>query len=119
MQFFATPLTVAHQAPLPMGFCRQEYQSRLSFPSPRNLPDPEIELMSPALAGGFFLPLRHQGSPKVAYTAYELPFNVWFYILRLHCFILPIFLSFEIIFVIYSPFSCLVENLEKKQAIFY
>ena len=44
-------------ARLLMGFSRQEYWSRLPFPSPGNLPDPGIEpasLMSPALAGGFF-----------------------------------------------------------------
>ena len=50
--------TVAHQAPLSMGFFRQEYWSGLPFPSPRDLPDPGIELasvISPALAGGLIL----------------------------------------------------------------
>ena len=61
---FATPWTVARQAPLLMGFPRQEYRSRLPFPSPGDLPDPGIEPASPALAGGFFLPLSHQGSPS-------------------------------------------------------
>ena len=51
---FETPGTVACQAPLSMGFPRQEYCSGLLFPSPGNLPDPRIELMSPALAGRFF-----------------------------------------------------------------
>ena len=37
-----------------MGFPRQEYWSGLPFPSPGDLPDPGIEPMSPALAGGFF-----------------------------------------------------------------
>ena len=49
--------TVALQAPLSMGFCRQEYWRGLLFPPPVNLPNPGIEppsLMSPALAGGFF-----------------------------------------------------------------
>ena len=45
----ATPWTVAHQAPPFMGFSRQEYWSRLPFPSPRDLPDPGIEPGSPAL----------------------------------------------------------------------
>ena len=36
----ATPWTTAHQAPLSMGFSRQEYWSGLPFPSPRDLPDP-------------------------------------------------------------------------------
>ena len=40
---------VAHQAPLSMGFSRQEYWSGLPFPSPRDLPDPGIEPRSPAL----------------------------------------------------------------------
>ena len=44
-----TPWTVAHQAPLSMGFPRQEYWSGLPFPSPKNLPHPEIEPASPAL----------------------------------------------------------------------
>ena len=57
VQFFATLRTVAHQPPLSMGFCRQEYWSGLSRPPPGDLPDPEIRprsLVSPALAGGFF-----------------------------------------------------------------
>ena len=44
----ATPWTVAHQAPLSMGFSRQEYWSGLPFPSPGDLPNPGIELGSPA-----------------------------------------------------------------------
>ena len=46
--------TVAHQAPLSMGFPRQEYWSGLSCPSPGDLPSPRMELMSPVLAGRFF-----------------------------------------------------------------
>ena len=49
------PWTVARQAPLSMGLPREEYWSGLPFPTPAQLPDPEIEpksLMSPALAGG-------------------------------------------------------------------
>ena len=49
--------TVAHQAPLSMGFSRQEYWSGLPCPPPRDLPDPRIELAyftTPALAGRFF-----------------------------------------------------------------
>ena len=42
-----TPWTVAYQAPLSMGFFRQEYLSGLPFNSPQDLPDPEIEFMSP------------------------------------------------------------------------
>ena len=53
----ATPWTVVCQAPLSMGFSRQEYWSGLPFPSPGDLPDPGTEPASsafPALAGGFF-----------------------------------------------------------------
>ena len=50
-----TPWTVACQIPLPVGFPRQEHQIGLLFPSPGYLPDPGIELMSPALAGRFFI----------------------------------------------------------------
>ena len=45
---------MAHQAPLFMGFPRQEYGSELLFPSPGDLPDPGIEPAPPALAGRFF-----------------------------------------------------------------
>ena len=48
------PWTVVHQAPLSMGFFRQKYWSGLPFPSPRELPNPRIEHVSPALAGRFF-----------------------------------------------------------------
>ena len=49
IRVFATPWTVAYQAPLSMGFSRQEYWSGLPFPSPEDLPDPEIEPGPPAL----------------------------------------------------------------------
>ena len=51
---FATSWTGAHQAPLSMGFTRQEYWSGLPFSSPEDLPDPWNEPMSPALADGLF-----------------------------------------------------------------
>ena len=49
VQLFATSLTVAHQVPLSTEFPRQEYWSRLSFPSPEDLPHPGIEPTSAAL----------------------------------------------------------------------
>ena len=49
-----TPWTVAHQAPLSMGFPRQEHWGGLPFPSPGGHPEPGIDLVSPALASGFF-----------------------------------------------------------------
>ena len=57
----STPWTVAHPARLSMGFPRQEYWSGLPFPAPRDLPNPGMESMSPALRVDS-LPLRHQGS---------------------------------------------------------
>ena len=56
-RLLVTLWTVAHQAPLSMGFSRQEHWSGLSFPPPGNFPDPGIEhasLKFPALAGSFF-----------------------------------------------------------------
>ena len=49
VRLFATPWTVAHQAPPSMGFSRQEYWSGLPFPSPEDLPNPGFEPRSPAL----------------------------------------------------------------------
>ena len=46
---FVTPWTVAYQAPPSMGFSRQEYWSRLLFPSREDLPDPGIKPQSPTL----------------------------------------------------------------------
>ena len=53
-RLFVTPWTVTSQAPLSIGFPRQEYWSGLPFPSPGDLPDSGIKPMPPALAGGFF-----------------------------------------------------------------
>ena len=49
VRLFATPWTVAYQAPLSVRFSRQEYWSGLPFPSPGDLPDPGIKPGSPAL----------------------------------------------------------------------
>ena len=62
VQLFVSPWTVAHQAPLCMGFSRQEYG--VSSPSPGELPDPGIEPASPTLAGRFFT-TELQGKPIV------------------------------------------------------
>ena len=61
---FATPWTVARQAPLCMGFPRQEYWSRLPFPPPGDLPVPGIEPTYPALTGRFFA-TEPPGKPHV------------------------------------------------------
>ena len=58
VRLFVISWTVANQDPLSMEFSRQEYRSRLPFPTPEDLPNTGIEstslASSPALAGGFF-----------------------------------------------------------------
>ena len=67
VQLFATPWGVARQAPLSMGFFRQEYWSGLSCPPPGELPDPGIEPRSPALQADS-LPSEPPGSWKNTMT---------------------------------------------------
>ena len=62
-RLFEIPWTVALQAPLSMGFPRQEHWSELPFPSPGALPDPGMEPTSPALTGGVFT-AEALGSPS-------------------------------------------------------
>ena len=67
VQLCETLWTVAHQAPLFMGFSRQEDWSGLPYPPSGDLPDPGIKRWSPVLQADS-LPLSHQGSPhKQAY----------------------------------------------------
>ena len=57
VRLYVTPWAIAGQAPLSIGFYRQEYWSRLTFPSPGDLPNPGIEsqsLASPELASRYF-----------------------------------------------------------------
>ena len=84
---FAVPWTAAHQAPLSMGFPRQEHRSGLPFLSPENLHDPGIEpvsLMSPALTCGFF-------TSTTTWEASFLPTNINF----TKCFSMTAFLVAE------------------------
>ena len=62
VQLFVTAWTVACQAPLSMGFRRQDYWSGLPFPSPEGLPNPGIEPGSPALHADS-LPSEPPGKP--------------------------------------------------------
>ena len=64
VRLFATPWTVAYQAPPSMGFSRQECWSGLPFPSPEDLPDPGIEPGSPVLQADT-LPSEPPGKPMV------------------------------------------------------
>ena len=64
VQLFATPWTLAHQAPVSIGFSQQEYWSGFPFPSPEVLPNPGIQLASPALAGSLFT-IESPGKPNI------------------------------------------------------
>ena len=67
--------TIAHQVPLAMEFSKKEYWSELPFSSSRYLSDPGIEpvsLMSPALAGGFFITSTAREAPSVVHTLFVL-----------------------------------------------
>ena len=66
VQLSAAPWAVALQAPQSMEIFRQEHWSGLPSPSPGDLPNPGIELQSPAWAGGFFIP----GAPKELYPIF-------------------------------------------------
>ena len=75
VQLFVAPWTVARQAPLFMELSRQEYWSRLPFPTSENLPDPGTEsasLSSPALAGRFL----------TARTTWEAILLCWYHMLE-------------------------------------
>ena len=61
---FVTPWTVPGQAPLSMGFSRQEEWNGLPLPSPGDLPNPGIKPMSPALTGRLFT-IESPGKPSV------------------------------------------------------
>ena len=82
---FAIPWTVALQAPLSMGFPRQEYWNGLPFPSPGDLPNPGIKLVSLALAGGFFttepprklLNVFTSGQPQIIFSFRTLQGSQW------------------------------------------
>ena len=62
-----TPWTGARQAPLSMGFSRQEYWSGLPCPPPGNLPNPGIKFFSPALQADS-LPFELPGKSNIIYT---------------------------------------------------
>ena len=78
VQLFAIPWTVAYQAPRSMGFSRQEYW--LPFPSPGDLPNSGIELVSlasPAVAGGFFTSWAIREAPGSFIFLLEHFINGW------------------------------------------
>ena len=74
---FATPRTIARQAPLSAGFSRQEYWSGLPFPPPGELPNSGIKPTSPAtpaLAGRFFT-TELPGKPHISISAANFPWS--------------------------------------------
>ena len=95
VRLFVTLWTVAHQAPLSMGFSRQEHWSVLPCPPPRDLPNPGIEpffLMSPALAGGYFT----TSTTREDWTVHK----------HLHYFFSFIFISWRLITLQYCSGFC-------------
>ena len=99
-QLFATLWTVAYQAPLSMGFSRQQYWSGLPFPSPEDLPDPGIKPRSPAMQAdalsseppgkSYIMPIRHIMSQMPMFYSFlwlnNIPaymcviYVMWFYV---------------------------------------
>ena len=73
----ATPWTVAHQAPLSIGFSRQEYWSRLPCPPPGDLPNPGVKPRSPALQADC-LPSEPLGKPcpSLVFSNYEITYHL-------------------------------------------
>ena len=73
-QLFATPWTVAHQAPLSMEFPRQVYWSEFPFPSPGDLPNMEMEPGSPAWQAHSLQsePPRKPGNKKISINSLQV-----------------------------------------------
>ena len=78
VRLFATPWTVAYQAPPSMRFSRQEYWSGLPFPSPGDLPYPGIEPWSPALQADT-LTSQPPGKPNKVHLVKAMVFPVVMY----------------------------------------
>ena len=74
-QLFATQWTVAHQAPLSMGFSRQEGWSGVPCPPPGDLPHPGIAPASPALQADSYLPLAPPGKPQMMINMPHIKFS--------------------------------------------
>ena len=79
VRLFATPWTVAYQAPQSMEFSWQEYWIRLLFPSPENLPNPGTEPGSPTLQAGA-LPCEPPGKPKKYIYVHICTIYIYIYI---------------------------------------
>ena len=75
VQFFATPLTIDLQAPLPLGFSRQEYWNGLPFPSLGDLPNLGIEHASPTWQEDSFPPSHLRSPLKRYWSLHFSPLN--------------------------------------------
>ena len=78
VQLFKTSWTVACQAPLSMGFSRQEYWSGLPCPPPGDLPDPRMELASlyiSYIGGQVLYPCCQLGTPSSCHTTMQISHN--------------------------------------------
>ena len=74
VRLFVTPWTIAHQAPLSMGFSRQEYCSGLSFSSPGEIPGPGMKPLSPMFYAFQTNSLSHQGSPHKSPNLFKMKY---------------------------------------------
>ena len=84
-QLYMTPLTIAHQTPLSKELSRQEYWSKLPFPTPGHLLDPGIKPMtpaSPAFAGGFFT-TEPPGKPDLRKMKMKITMRYHFILIRM------------------------------------
>ena len=103
------PQGLAHQAPLFMGFSRQEYWSRFPRFPPGDLPDPRIEPASPALAGRFFT-TEPPGKPLTPWcvTLYITAlFNLCHFSNRMSSYCSSMKLMLFVIKKMYSPLVCI------------
>ena len=76
VQLFATPWTVAHQAPVSMGFSREEYWKGVPFTPPGDLPNPGIEPRAPSLQA-HSLAAEPQGKPSTRIEWSEILIALW------------------------------------------
>ena len=76
---FATPLTVACQAPPSLEFSKQEWLNGSLLPSPGDLPSPRDQTWVSCLAGSFFTCLSHQGSPRLKTILHKFPLSTAIY----------------------------------------
>ena len=104
---FATPWTIACQAPLPMRFFGQEYWNKLPFPPPGDFPDPGIKPtspVSPALAGGFFTTETTWKAPVWSIVLVKSSISLLIFCLNVLYIIESRVLEISIIFVLSNSF---------------